>query len=764
MKKLSMLFGRSLVLAVLAMAVFTDVAASDMYILYKGNGMVDMRVTLSGGRGTYEVHDADGKSVRHFEGVFEDSVEYISFEEPNFNYRYTLNYWDPDQQKFVVSNEISGDMSGIGGTIYLDVNMLSPFGTRLEIKNRTFDGRFTTIKVSVKDPDKMGDVGIEDSTIKNGLSFGKNIWVSAKNSAFEGGKLTIEYIDYEKYPSYQDSTLSLCAVKNCTFKDTDITTNEKSRNILIENSMFENSPSFVLRGVNHKILNNKSPENAPFEISLYGASNITISGNSFISQILDYSGTSGNRPSDNLIEKNKIRSKAAFRVSDRMVFRNNIVRELDQISGDGNQFIENQIGKMTTKNVSNLTVRNNTFDVIQDLDSRYAVLLKNTDNENESTLVEGNMIRGYGTGIASDEYIGSLTIKKNTIAEGTNGIDMLYSSIPTAKPVHIENNSLRGRGVWHSGSFGIQVGGLDNIVAFNLVTGHNYGIVVQLDSKGNGLHENIVENNSECGILLYGSNNWVFNNIIRSNNQNAKDLGTGNLWNREKTLVNSNIIGGSYLGGNKWGNYTGTDPDGDGLGNTPYPVYDNNGTKFYDNLPLVEKSGYNPQNISVSPSSLISDSMCAGGSTDPKNLTVTNTGGTNLVIDSVSLTGADAYQYAVVSDGCSGKTLASSQTCPLSVAFSPKQEGGIKSSLKIISDDPDSNIAEVLLTGNAAPASNLPGDVNGDCKVDLKDEILTLQVTTDIGVSVRTEADVNGDGKIGQEESAYILQKVGGLR
>ncbi len=55
----------------------------------------------------------------------------------------------------------------------------------------------------------------------------------------------------------------------------------------------------------------------------------------------------------------------------------------------------------------------------------------------------------------------------------------------------------------------------------------------------------------------------------------------------------------------------------------------------------------------------------------------------------------------------------------------------------------------------------LPGDVNGDGKVDLMDAILALKVLskTDTGGAV-IHSDVNGDGRAGIEEVIYVLQRV----
>ena len=59
-----------------------------------------------------------------------------------------------------------------------------------------------------------------------------------------------------------------------------------------------------------------------------------------------------------------------------------------------------------------------------------------------------------------------------------------------------------------------------------------------------------------------------------------------------------------------------------------------------------------------------------------------------------------------------------------------------------------------------------PGDINDDDKVDLSDAILSNQILCGItpAANVYKGADVNGDGRIGMEESIYILQVVSGVR
>jgi len=198
-------------------------------------------------------------------------------------------------------------------------------------------------------------------------------------------------------------------------------------------------------------------------------------------------------------------------------------------------------------------------------------------------------ISGYSTnnhGIVVDGGSGNL-VKKNTIRNCQNGIWLGYPNPTTGN--NIENNAISST---IRAAIDVNDGSGDNVFAFNHIWDGSTGMYIS--GAANGVHENIVSGCSYLGIeLLAGASNcWVYNNVFRDNNRQAEDNGTGNHWNKPKTAVAANIVGGPYLGGNYWDNYTGSDTDGDKLGDTPFPISGTAGSS--DNLPLIYVSMPSP--------------------------------------------------------------------------------------------------------------------------------------------------------------------------
>lgn len=128
----------------------------------------------------------------------------------------------------------------------------------------------------------------------------------------------------------------------------------------------------------------------------------------------------------------------------------------------------------------------------------------------------------------------------------------------------------------------------DNTITDNNISSNSYGISSYYASN-NTITNNIVSSNDYGIYLTFSSNNTIYNNYF-SNTNNAWDDGN-NIWNIKK-IAGTNIIGGSWLGGNYWSDYTGEDINGDGLGDTLIPYNSGNIVNGGDYLPLVRTSTF----------------------------------------------------------------------------------------------------------------------------------------------------------------------------
>src|SRR3989344_4446212 len=126
-------------------------------------------------------------------------------------------------------------------------------------------------------------------------------------------------------------------------------------------------------------------------------------------------------------------------------------------------------------------------------------------------------------------------------------------------------------------------------------------------------HNNIVKNNTiilsffEGISLSESSGNLIYNNYFnttRVSAVNARDTYGVNFWNITKT-PGTNIVGGPFIAGNFWGDYAGTDTDGDKIGDNLLPYTSNGGiVQGGDFAPLIMVSSSSLPTITLSPPAL----------------------------------------------------------------------------------------------------------------------------------------------------------------
>jgi parallel beta-helix repeat protein len=214
--------------------------------------------------------------------------------------------------------------------------------------------------------------------------------------------------------------------------------------------------------------------------------------------------------------------------------------------------------------VQNFTIRNSGTD--------YSSAGISIDNDGRSwyygnALISGNVITNNGWWGIQFYYSSDNIVLENNITNNANGI-ILYSS---------RNNTISGNNITSNSGNGVQFS----------------------ESGDNNVFENDIENNGDCGIGFYttSSDNTITGNNLTKNKYgvylqqayNNKFSHNNFISNLNQVyaapplygIVSANIWNNGYpSGGNYWSDYTGTDANHDGIGDTAY-VIDANNTDHY---------------------------------------------------------------------------------------------------------------------------------------------------------------------------------------
>lgn len=94
------------------------------------------------------------------------------------------------------------------------------------------------------------------------------------------------------------------------------------------------------------------------------------------------------------------------------------------------------------------------------------------------------------------------------------------------------------------------------------------------------------------------------------------------------------------------------------------------------------------------------------GSVKTMRLTVTNAGSESIDLGSLTTTGINPYEFTVVANGCSGKSMAAASTCTVDVQFVPSYSGAKSAQVEIPTSDSNTPLLSAQLTGVAAGMSD----------------------------------------------------------
>jgi nitrous oxidase accessory protein NosD len=248
-----------------------------------------------------------------------------------------------------------------------------------------------------------------------------------------------------------------------------------------------------------------------------------------------------------------------------------------QLSGTRNTEVTDCNGYITLIDSDNNNIHNNFPKVIDLSGSNYNKIFSNT------IVTTGVCIQLYGSSNHNNIYENILLNSNDSVA-----VAMLAYSGKNAVGISLgdgcQYNDIHGNNILNH-TVAIECSNsLLNIIYSNNILNSNVGVVFS-SSGQNRIFQNNIE---KCGyaIRIVGSDNAFYhNNFVGNEHQ---------VFISHQTLFSSNIIlaystnntfdSGYPSGGNYWSDYNGADADGDGIGDTPYVVYEN----YTDRYPLIK--------------------------------------------------------------------------------------------------------------------------------------------------------------------------------
>ena len=331
----------------------------------------------------------------------------------------------------------------------------------------------------------------------------------------------------------------------------------------------------------------------------------------------------------------------------------------------------------------------------------------------------------YAVYLSSSHHV---TILGTNIADSSDGIWVSDSSSNNIFGNNITTNVLEGIYILVS---------TDNSISGNNITTNTFDGIYLYSSSNNTISGNNIANNGWGVTSYYSSDNRLFHNNFISNIEQADSESSIDVWD------NAYPSGGNY-----WSDYNGTDlyrgpyqneTGSDGTGDTPYIIDADNRDRYPLMTPYI---GIHD----VAVTCVVSSKTVVGqGFTVQINVTITNQG------DYPELLNMTLYANTTAITTFTRKTLLNGISITINLTWNTS--GFAKGNYTILAyawpvqgetDVADNSLDDVYVF------VTLPGDLNGDKKVNILDAIiLSNSFNARPGnPNWNPNADINGDGRV----------------